>query len=423
MRKFLVLFMGCLFLPSLISQHININQCYELAKYNYPLIKQYNLIEKSTELNLENTTKIYFPQLSLNANVSWQSDITQFPQPYMSVIEQLGVLSFPGKDRYQFALELYQTLWDGGTFHYQRKLIKARSEIEKKNVEVNLYAINSQINQIYFGILLIREQLVQNDLLYQELQRNYDHIESLAEEGLANQFDLNKIKVELLNREQVKTDMLSMEKTYKMMLSLFTGIELTDSLALEKPLPISPELSTNERPELVLFDAQTEQLEIQKKSLYTKGMPRIGLFATGAYANPGLNMFEKGFKPFFIGGITLSWQFGALYTLNADNKVIEQQKNAIDIQKETFLFHQNQTMLKYLTEIEKMKELIKKDEEIIALREEILKMSAVKVENGTFSINDYLQDILLADVARQNKTLHEIQLLLSMYQFKIESGK
>jgi hypothetical protein len=151
-------------------------------------------------------------------------------------------------------------------------------------------------------------------------------------------------------------------------------------------------------------------------------MPRIGLFAQGAYANPGLNMFKSGFSPYFMGGISLSWNFSGLYTYGDENKNLNINANSIAIQKETFLFNLNQQVSKTNSDIEKAKELMQKDDEIIALREQIKTTSEVKVENGTLSVNDYLQDIVLADMARQNKVLHEMQWLLALYQLNIEKG-
>ncbi len=123
-----------------------------------------------------------------------------------------------------------------------------------------------------------------------------------------------------------------------------------------------------------------------------------------------------------MGGISLSWNFSGLYTYGDENKNLNINANSIAIQKETFLFNLNQQVSKTNSDIEKAKELMQKDDEIIALREQIKTTSEVKVENGTLSVNDYLQDIVLADMARQNKVLHEMQWLLALYQLNIEKG-
>ena len=424
MKKLILLLLFYSLSISGYMQNLNIEQCYALARQNYPLIKQYDLIEKSKTYNLAYAAKSYLPQLSLQARASWQTDITEFPDEFNNIMDRMGVdgIEFPSKDQYRIVLELYQSIWDGGLTASKQKSIKAQSEIEKQNMEVSLYAVYQQINQLYFGILLLEEQLKQNELFMKELNRNYQCIEKFIDNGLANSSDLNKIKVEILMREQTKSEMTYNRKAYVLMLSLLIGQNINEETRLEKPkssIDIKEEIN---RPELKRYDAQLKLNDIQQKATLAKGMPRIGLFAQGAYANPGLNMFKSGFSPYFMGGISLSWNFSGLYTYGDENKNLNINANSIAIQKETFLFNLNQQVSKTNSDIEKAKELMQKDDEIIALREQIKTTSEVKVENGTLSVNDYLQDIVLADMARQNKVLHEMQWLLALYQLNIEKG-
>lgn len=424
MKKLILLLLFYSLSISGYMQSLTIEQCYALARQNYPLIKQYDLIEKSRTYNLAYAAKSYLPQLSLQARASWQSDITEFPEEFNNILDRMGVdgIEFPSKDQYRIVLELYQSIWDGGLTASKQKSIKAQSEIEKQNMEVSLYALYQQINQLYFGILLLEEQLKQNELFMKELNRNYQCIEKFIDNGLANSSDLNKIKVEILMREQTKSEMTYNRKAYVLMLSLLIGQNINEETRLEKP-ESSVELKEEiNRPELKRYDAQLKLNDIQQKATLAKGMPRIGLFAQGAYANPGLNMFKSGFSPYFMGGISLSWNLSGLYTYGDENKNLNINANSIAIQKETFLFNLNQQVSKTNSDIEKAKELMQKDDEIIALREQIKTTSEVKVENGTLSVNDYLQDIVLADMARQNKVLHEMQWLLALYQLNIEKG-
>lgn len=424
MKKLILLLLFYSLSISGYMQSLTIEQCYALARQNYPLIKQYDLIEKYRTYNLAYAAKSYLPQLSLQARASWQSDITEFPEEFNNILDRMGVdgIEFPSKDQYRIVLELYQNIWDGGLTTSKQKSIKAQSEIEKQNMEVSLYALYQQINQLYFGILLLEEQLKQNELFMKELNRNYQCIEKFIDNGLANSSDLNKIKVEILMREQTKSEMTYNRKAYVLMLSLLIGQNINEETRLEKP-ESSVELKEEiNRPELKRYDAQLKLNDIQQKATLAKGMPRIGLFAQGAYANPGLNMFKSGFSPYFMGGISLSWNLSGLYTYGDENKNLNINANSIAIQKETFLFNLNQQVSKTNSDIEKAKELMQKDDEIIALREQIKTTSEVKVENGTLSVNDYLQDIVLADMARQNKVLHEMQWLLALYQLNIEKG-
>ena len=288
MKKLILLLLFYSLSISGYMQSLTIEQCYALARQNYPLIKQYDLIEKSRTYNLAYAAKSYLPQLSLQARASWQSDITEFPEEFNNILDRMGVdgIEFPSKDQYRIVLELYQNIWDGGLTTSKQKSIKAQSEIEKQNMEVSLYALYQQINQLYFGILLLEEQLKQNELFMKELNRNYQCIEKFIDNGLANSSDLNKIKVEILMREQTKSEMTYNRKAYVLMLSLLIGQNINEETRLEKP-ESSVELKEEiNRPELKRYDAQLKLNDIQQKATLAKGMPRIGLFAQGAYANP-----------------------------------------------------------------------------------------------------------------------------------------
>lgn len=423
-RKNAVLLVALMLLSMGSYAQLSIDSCYSKAMRNYPLIRQYGLIDNSKDLNLANASKSWLPQVSLSGRVSWQSDITEFPEQYMNMINQLGIegISFPNQDQYRVVLELTQSIWDGGATSARRKNIEASAETERKSLEVNLYALKNQVNQLFFSILMLEEQLKQNDLFLDELQRNYDRVNSYIENGLANQSDLNKVRVEQLSRRQTAAEMRASIKAYRQMLSLFIGEEIQDQTALLKPQVIENISDEISRPELQLFDAQNNQLQTQHNMLSAKVMPRIGLFAQGAYANPGLNMFNDGFTPYFIGGLQFSWNFGAYYSLKNDRQLIETRRQNVDLSREVFMFNTQQKITKQKTELEKHKELLTNDDEIIALRTEIKESSMVKVDNGTMSFNDYLQDLLAENMAKQAKVLHEMQWLLSIYQLKVESG-
>jgi outer membrane protein TolC len=53
------------------SQSLSIETCQEKAKANYPLVKQYGLIEQTSKYNIENANKGYLPQLTLSAKATY----------------------------------------------------------------------------------------------------------------------------------------------------------------------------------------------------------------------------------------------------------------------------------------------------------------------------------------------------------------
>lgn len=414
MKKYLLLFLFSIPFPAFSQATLQLEVCHQKAKANYPLIRRYELIEKSKEYNLSNAGKGYLPQFSLSAKASYQSEVTKIP------------ISVPGidikglsKDQYSATIDITQTIWDGGVIGSKKNITNANADVEKKQLDVDLYTINDRVNQLYFGILLLDAKLTQNELLQEELLRNYNLISSYIQNGIANQADLDAIKVEQLKTAQNKTQLLSNRRSYLDMLALLIGESLDKSTILQKPeredLINSSQVN---RPELKLFDAQLNSLEIQKKSIKTGYMPKLGLFLTGGYGKPGLNMLDNDFSPYYIGGVRLSWNFGSLYTQKNDKKLIEINQDNLLTQRETFLFNTSLETTQEQQEIEKNRDLLKYDDEIISLRNNVKRAAEAKVANGTLTVTDLMREINNEDLAKQDKIQHEIELLLSIYNLK-----
>ena len=412
MKKIILLNLLCC-CSLLVSAQLTINDCYAKAQANYPLIKQYALIEKSKDYTLSNVSKAYLPQVTFSAKASYQSEVTEVP------------ISIPGinikgmnKDQYNATIDINQVIWDGGVVKSKRESIRTSSEVEKKNLEVDLYAINDRINQLYFGILLLNAQMEQNRLFQEELQRNYNKVLSCVQNGIAHQSDLDAVKVEQLKAIQTKSQLNYQKSAFVDMLSAMTGEKLNENVSLVKPEQISHINTSIQRPELDLFNAKIKYLESQNKEINSGLMPKLGIFATGGYGNPGLNMLKNEFSTYYIVGARLSWNFSNLYTNNNSKHLIKNNINSVLTLRETFLFNTNLDISKKQKEIEKYREQMKYDDEIIALRTSVKQSSEAKMINGALSGIDLMRDVNAEDMAKQTKILHEIELLLAMYNLK-----
>lgn len=404
-----------LFVSGMYGQ-VTLEECQRKTQDNYPLVRQYGLVEKTKEYNLENAARGYLPQFALSAKASYQSEVTEIPVKLPGV----DLKGLP-KDQYHVMLELQQKIWDGGGVRMKKKQTTAEAKVEKEKLNVDMYALNSRVNDLYFGILLLDEQLKQNTLLQDELERNYRQISAYVENGIANQADLDAVKVEQLNTRQKRVELVSSRSAYLKMLSLLIGEELSQETVLEKPVPQSSDIlavSEIRRPELSLFDAQGAGLQVQEKALNVRHLPQLGLFVQGAYGNPGLNMLKNEFSPYYIAGVRLSWNFGSLYTLKNDRRVIENKRQQLDTNRDVFLFNTRLEMTQQDQAIRSLEKQMQDDNEIIRLRTNIRKSAEAKVANGTLTVTEMLRELTNESLARQSKALHEIQRLMGIYQLK-----
>lgn len=397
---------------------ITLEECQQRARDNYPLIKQFQLIESSKKYDVENLSKKYLPQIVLNTQASLQSEVIALP------IHIQGV-EFPekSKDQYKIALDITQSIWDGGTTKSEKLISIANSNIKKQKIEVELFQIKDRVNQLYFGILSINKQLGILDIYNETLKTNREFVEALCKNGVALSSDIDIIAVELINNEQKKIELQSLKAIYQKILSGFINQKLTERTIYNIPETYVDLSSSLIRPEISLFNQERLLLDAQTSCINAKNMPNLSLFAQGGYGRPGLNIMSNDFDFWAIGGIRVSWNFGNLYTRKREKRIIRINKSIIDTDEETFRFNNNNQQIKYVEEITKNKLLIDKDDEIIKLRNKVRLASENRYKNGVYNINDLVRDINIENQAIQTKAIHEIDYILSIYNYKNVKGE
>jgi len=402
---------------SIADAQVNIQNCQDKARANYPMIRQYDLIAKSTDYTISNANKAYLPHVSITGIGGY-------------VISGLPSMSAPGQpeaepEKVQLIgiAQINQTLWDGGATRSQKDIAKASSEVEKSTVDVSFYSIRERVNQLYFGILVIDEQLKQLDILNENLARNLNKIKLSKDNGLAYQSDVDEVKAEVLNLEQKKIEFSFTRKGYLEMLSYLIGEKLVDQVQLEKPaMPEAVESLTNNRPELSLYANQMKLIEAQSSVNKVSNMPKIGLIGAGILMEPGVNLGASKLDNLAIAGISLSWNTSGLYK-NSNNKKLDKiRTDRIANQQETFLFTNKLQLTQTTSEIEKQKSIIAKDDEIVSLKSSIIKSYQLKYDNGMCSMNDLITSMNKESEARSSRALHIVQLLMSMYNYKNING-
>jgi len=399
-------------------ENLTIEKVFQLAGKNYPLIKQRDLITKTKEYSVSNAAKGYLPVLSVNGQATDQSEVTSFPF-------QIPVAGFTtpkySKDQYKIYAEVDQVIYDGGVIKNQKQTAEANEIIQQQNLEVELYALYDRVNQLFFGALLMDEQLKQNDLLKQDIQNGIDKTKALVANGTAFRSSVDELSAQLLQAEQSRIELKATKKGYLDMLGLFINNALDESVILERPA--APVFTDNiNRPELLFYDYQKRTYDLQGQLLNAQLRPKFSLFAQGGYGRPGLNMLSNNFAWYYIGGLRLSWNLGSWYTLKNHQQLLDINRKTLDIQKETFLFNTHITQKQQNADVKKYLELVQNDDAIIVLRESVKKAASAQLENGVLSAHDYINEVNAEDQARQNLILHEMQLLQAQYNYQNTMG-
>lgn len=398
------------------AHSISLDQCFELAKQNYPLIKQFALIENTQDYSIASATRSNLPQIHIVGQATHQSEVTQIPISLPGM--QIPTMS---KDQLRLYGEVSQSITDLFTLKDQKEYIHSTAAIENQKLEVELYSLRERINQLYFGILLIDAQLKQTELVKKDLQNGIDRAQVAITNGVALKSTADNLWAELLKIAQRSIEQKASRKGYLAMLALFINQPLNENTQFERP--VQPLLSsTIKRPELKLFELQKASFDVQNKLITAKNLPRISVFMQGGWGRPGLNMLDNDFKGYYIGGLRLNWNITGFYTSNNEKNILANRQKQIGFQEETFLFNTNIALKQIYTEVAKMQELIKTDQSIVEIRERVKHATQNQLTYGIATTNDYLLAVSAEDQAKQNLILHEIQLLMISYNSETITG-
>ena len=396
------------------QETITLEQCYQWSRENYPLIKKQELIKKAEQYTTENALKGWLPQVNITAQATYQNDVTQFPMKLPNVnVEPLS------KDQYKVFADVSQTIYDGGNIRNQKNLAKIQSEVQTIQTEVELDKLKERINQLYFGILQTNKQWTQLQFTKLDIKEGIKKAEAQLKNGVIFRSNLDVLKAELVKIEQKEIELQAIKQNFVQMLSYFIKKNIDENTQLETPEKILL-TKNNNRSELKLFDVQKQLLETQRKIINTKNTPKLGAFFQGGYGKPGFNMLKNEFDLFYIGGIRLNIPISGFYTQKNDLALLENQSQDIEIQRENFLFNQNFIEIQQRNDLEKIQNLIDKDNELIELRKNIKTASLAQLENGVINTNDYLREVTAEEQAILTKITHEIQYLLTQYNLKAQ---
>lgn len=419
------------------EKRISIEKCQQWAMENYPAIKQHDLLDKAREYTLSNISRVYRPEFSLSGVASWQSERMKLdlkmPKTVNVSMDLNGPVSIPvsipemsipvsDQDRYNVSLMLKQALWTGGRVKAGKQVAESEIDMMHAGLDAQLYEIKDKVKELYFGLLTIEGKEKQLDCADEILDSLHVRAEAALKDGVIYETDLDVIEVERIKYRQLRLELEAKREACLGVLSMLIHRPLSKETELQVPEEVILESDKIERPELKYLDSKIDRLEADLKMQNAENMPKLGLFATGGYGKSGLNTFDKEFKPYFIGGIMLSWNFGKLNTLKNDRKLKRVQQESVRIEQESFIFNTKMEMLMQDAEIKKMRNLVKEDEKVLRLRESIRQASEVKYANGVYTISELISDVNYALIAQQEKLLWEIELKMMIYSKKITLG-
>lgn len=417
MRRILILLAMVLPWAASSQENITLDECFDLVTRNYPLAKQSVLLDEQSRLDIEAINKGKLPKLDVNAQASYQSDVTLVP------IEIPGeTIEPPNKDQYKATLDVNQLIYNGGLIDASAKVADAKGKISRQEVEVNLYGLKNQVNHLFLSVLLVQENQALLDAKEKQLRARLDEVSAGVKFGALLPSTVDAMEVELLKIKQNRSELDYSKSDLLQRLSLLIGRDLNKNVRLQRPEVFLDPGKGSGRPELILFQLQKEQVELSTELLSKSKLPNISAFGTGGYGNPGLNMLNNEFDTFYMVGLRLNWNVFDWNKIEVEKQSLQINKEIIDAQRETFTVNNNMELAGLQAEIDKIAEMINYDEAIIPLREKMAKTAESQLKNGVITSSAYITEFTNLYEARNTLALHKTQMLLKQIQYQIAKG-
>ena len=401
---------------------ITIEDCVRKAEANYPLIKKYELLSATTQIELSDINKSWLPRIGVYGQVTGQNVVPSFPGALKSVLTQMGSdMKGLGKIQYKVGVDVSQTIWDGGVSSTRRELARSREEVQKASNDVEMYAVRERVENLYFAILLTDEQIAQNMVTETLLESNLEKLKAMLRNGTAMQSDVDMVEAQALTLKQNISLARHAVEGYRELLSLFAGEDLKNETLL-RPSADEPVSDESLRPEIGLFESQRRLNALSDRLTKTELMPKVGFFAQAYYGYPGIDYFKsmvsRDLSFNLLAGVKVSWNVDAFYTRKNSTRRTQLNAQNIATDLQLFLFNTELQTSSQRSTISGLRDVMIDDARIIELRANVRKAAESQLTNGVIDATALLTKISDENLARLTAQLHEIQLLKEIYILK-----
>jgi outer membrane protein TolC len=410
--------------PVVMAQDsITLDFCYQQVIKTYPLTRQTNLMDRSSDLKTKNLNKNYLPQINVNGTASWQNEVTEVVIPLPANLPTLQGPEIP-KDQYKLTLDLSESIYDGNVTNYQKKLEKFNLNIDKKNVDASIYLLKDQVNQYYFSILLTQENIKILQETRKQLELKMAEVESAVKNGATLRMNADLIKAEIIKLDQNIYE-LSMDRVSSIrMLSELISLPLDEKSSFKIPVIVVPGWDfENKRIESEVYGYQRDRVNLLKNMVTTKWNPRLWAFGQFGLGIPGYNFLSTDLAPMVMVGARLTWNPWNWNANRNEKKIYDIQGDIIKNQQESFDKNIRVATGKNMNDITKYSDLLIKDQELVELRAGITKTVSSQLSNGVITSSDYILRVNDETYARMGLEIHKIQLIKAKLSYLYTLGK
>lgn len=407
----------------LSARPLTLDEARRMARDNYPLIRRYGLLDLTRQIALSRIDKGWLPQLTLSGQATLQSDVPSLPSSLKQVMSRMGRdVRGMARDQYRLALDLDQKLYDGGAMAADKVVAEADNAVERAENAVNLYAVRSRVDDLFFGVLLVGEKLRLNAARQTRLQAAEDRLSAMVSGGTAMECDRAMVRAERLAAVQEEAALLTQRASLLELLGAYVGRSVTEVV---RPEPVTPEAASSVQEQV--FDTQLRLIRAQERRLNASLRPRVSLFSQAYYGYPGLNMYDDMFSRSWslnaLVGVRMAWNVSAFYTRKDNLRHLDRQRDLIELSRETFRFNNRLRLTAQQGQIDQWRAMLRHDDEIVSLRAEVRQAAEAQLAHGVVDAATLVREISNEHQACINRSLHELEMLKAEYELQNIQGE
>ena len=397
---------------------ITLDQCLEWSRANFPLLQKQQLQSQELDLKLKNISADYLPKVLVNGQLTYQSDVPNLP-------EGMGFpsLGIP-QTQYRAALNLEQTLFNGGSTSARKELTEAENAAEQQSVEVDWQQMKTMLVNLYFAIAMQEKSAEILKTSANLLDAKLNQLQAMLDRGAILESDFLRVKAQLYELQKQQSQVEYQKQASLKSLSILTGKELSASVKVEIPKDFQaspPQL--DQLPQLQQIDLQKRRIDASQKVASTALIPRLSAFGTGGVAQPNpYNFFNTEFGTYYMVGAKLQWNVFDWNTTRRTNASLGLRKEMLETEAEQFKRNQQIKMADQQANINQLEETLEKDKEIAEMRAKIRETASSQLDQGSLTSADYLETVMDEQRALLTRELNAIKLTKARVEYAIESG-
>ena len=138
--------------------------------------------------------------------------------------------------------------------------------------------------------------------------------------------------------------------------------------------------------------------------------PRVSAFLRGGGGRPGLDILNTTFKTYWVGGLQVQWAPFDWGRTSRERQALELERDAGSADASAFRDALRRQTVSDVSTIGRLEQVLAADDEIVALREQIVREATARFRESTITAAEYVDRQTELLTARISRGLHRVEL-------------